>query len=204
MRTQINQSLRIHFAVSAAGVPVPGLVAGDFTAVLVDPDDSASSVLVVAESLPGLYYVDVPAAFWATNGLGAYVLRVVVAAPALVIEQQVEVYDEASVQVSLTWDSSANQLRVNTWLQRAATQELVGLQNATVRLFDRTGVALVVLQTTVAPDAQGVFGFNFAAPTFLVGETETYLVATIDQLDPAATPVRSYRGVVGCTFSRTS
>jgi hypothetical protein len=177
--------------------------------VVVNPGDTATATPSVAESaaLAGLYYFDVPATFWATNGVGAYKARAVVGVPgpALVREFDIEVIDdEAEVQVSLTWDAAANMLRVNSWLRRHTSLETAGLQNATVRLYDRTGVALAALQTTVAPDAQGVFAFNFAAPAFAVGETETYLVASIEQLDPAATPVRTYRGVVGATFSRTS
>lgn len=51
-----------------------GIAAGNFTATVVNPQDSANTVPAVAESVqkPGLYSFLIPDAFLATWGLGSY------------------------------------------------------------------------------------------------------------------------------------
>jgi hypothetical protein len=201
--TRIDQTLRVFFPVSSAGALVTGLLPGIFTAVVVNPQNTATSTPAVAESTKlGVYYFDVLSSFFVTHGAGMYGVTVEVSVPAVVVSDSIQVVDEeADVQLSVTFDAAANTIRANSWLRRERGLDVAGLTNATLRLYDRTGTALVVLQTTVSPDAQGTFPFNFAAPAFAVGETETYFVCTIDDAGP---PARTFRNVVGTTFSRTS
>lgn len=61
-------------AVQGNGSLRTGLVAGDFTATVVDPTDAVTLVPVVAESAVkiGLYFIDITAAFLTANGDGDY------------------------------------------------------------------------------------------------------------------------------------
>lgn len=75
--------VRVSFSVSiSAGVLRTGLVSGNFTATVVSPADDASALYPVSESTqkPGLYFFDVPAAFFITNGVGDYSTVIEVAA----------------------------------------------------------------------------------------------------------------------------
>lgn len=73
--TRQDQGVRVWFqAVRSTGQLRAGLVSGDFTAMVIDPDDSASVTIPVSESVqrPGNYFFDVPSAFLLLNGLGDY------------------------------------------------------------------------------------------------------------------------------------
>mgnify|MGYP003440101650 FL=1 len=102
------------------------------------------------------------------------------------------------VQTNVTFDASTNTLRVNAWLEGSGGAITAGTSNGTFRLYDAAGTALTALQTDVAPDANGVFYWTVAAPTFLVGETATYVRASIEYLSVV------YEGVTGVTFSRST
>lgn len=207
IQTYLTQALRVRFPVVTAGALVPGLLPAAFTVVVQAPSGVTTALAVAESGALGTYYLDIPATFWANNGVGAYSVIVSVAAPnAQVFTQDVLVLDElAEVLGSVTYDAGANQIRAHLWLQRSTGVDLNGLQNATARLYDRTGAALSALQTTASPDAQGMFAFNFGpGVAFPVGDTETYLVVALEQVYPAATSVRTYTGRVGVTFSRTS
>lgn len=66
------------FAVRDTGELRTGLAAGDFTATVINDDDSASATYTVAESSekPGMYYFDIPSAFFVAHGVGVYVVGV--------------------------------------------------------------------------------------------------------------------------------
>jgi len=83
----IGTALRAWFIVERNGVPRTGLAAGAFTVTVVEPTDAASSTPAVTESAQagGLYYFDVPGAFFTTHGVGIYGVQVVVAAGGPVI-----------------------------------------------------------------------------------------------------------------------
>lgn len=57
-----------------SGVLRTGAVSTDFTATIIDPSDSTSSVATVSESTtkPGVYFFDVSSTFLTTNGTGFY------------------------------------------------------------------------------------------------------------------------------------
>ena len=193
LRTLQTADLRVFFDVTVAGAPVTGLLTGNFTVSVVRPDDGAVHSSAVSESglVGGLYYFDVPAAFWTATGM--YKAHVVSATPALVFVQDIEVEDDdAQVEASVTWDAATNTVRVHSWLVRRLGQALAPTA-ATVQLFDEAGTALSAVEAG-ALDAQGVFFASFAAPTIGVGETAAYLVAVID----------SYTSVIGLTFARSS
>ena len=100
-----------------------------------------------------------------------------------------------TVQGNVTYDPSSNILRAHSWLLSAGAVETTG-DDATFRLFDRSGTALIALTTDAAPDANGVFAFNVTAPSFSLGETACYAVFSVD------VGTDTYRTVVGMTFSR--
>jgi len=61
------------FAVQRLGALVTGLDPGAFTFTVVNPQDTASLVVAVAESVkPGLYRADIPNTFFAAHGAGDY------------------------------------------------------------------------------------------------------------------------------------
>lgn len=203
---QIDQPLVFYFPVVSAGALVTGLLAGAFTVTVEAPDGTLlSPVPAVSQSTkPGVYQFTVPSSFWAAHGAGMYIATIEVGAPGptTVFWDNIQVVDlGAEVGLSVTFDAAANTLRAHAWLATSLGQKLAGLSNATLQLFDRTGTALTTLATTPTPDAQSVFAFNVPAPAFLVGETETYFVVAIQD---AGLPARTWRTVVGATFSRTS
>lgn len=203
---RIDQPTVVRFPVVSAGALVTGLPSNAFLANIIAPDGTllAPSPTVTESTLGGVYQFTVPALYWFTHGAGSYAYTVVMSAPAPigVFSDWVQVLDEVGdVRVSVTFDAVANTIRANTSLATDLGQKLTGLSNATLQLFDRSGTALTSLATTVAPDAQGTFPFNIPAPAFLVGETETYFVATVADVGP---PSRVWRSIVGATFSRTS
>jgi len=65
---------RIYWKVVIAGQLKAGLEPGDFTALVIAPDDSDSLSVSVAESTQqaGVYYADVASAFLKSNGNGIY------------------------------------------------------------------------------------------------------------------------------------
>lgn len=202
-QTLVDQAPLIQFPVVNAGVLVTGL-SGVFTVSVVSPSGVLlSPAPAVAESVvPGIYGFTVPQAFLGAQGAGNYALVVAVSAPALVVSDVLVVTDEPSdIRLAVTYDASGSLLRCNLWVERSVGQQTTGLTNATVRLFDRAGAPLTGLVTAAAADANGVFGFSFAAPAFAVGDTETYFDCTVADAGP---PVRTRRGKVGVTFSRAS
>jgi hypothetical protein len=202
---RIDQNAEVTFPVSSAGALVTGLAPGVFTVTVVAPD--GSTLLAPAPSVAelggkaGVYTCTVPALFFTTNGAGTYEVVIEVSAPAGVIQRELVVVDEErKVEVSVTFDAAANTIRCNSWLVGPRGID-AGVADATIRLYDQAGTALVAQVDAAAADAQGVFSFDIPAPSFAVGETETYFVATIDGAGP---PLRTYSGRVGATFSRTS
>ena len=75
------------------------------------------------------------------------------------------------------------------------------LTNAVFELFNQAGVSLAGPFADAAPDAQGVFAVSFDEPGFVVGQTRTYIRASIDD---GGTPSRTFTGVLAVTFSRAS
>jgi len=69
----------------SSGVIKTGEPSGSFTCTVVNPQDTASTVLTITESStkPGLYKFLVPTSFFTTHGVGVYavVIQVVTAAP---------------------------------------------------------------------------------------------------------------------------
>ena len=67
-------------AIRGNGLVRTGLAAGDFTVTVVDDADTTSTTPTVSESsvLSGLYYFDIPSAFFSTNGTGDYGVSVVI------------------------------------------------------------------------------------------------------------------------------
>lgn len=73
--SRTDQGMVVSFAVTAPnGTLRTGLVAGDFTATVVNPADSATSVPTVSESTQkaGLYQFTIPSSFFTTHGVGLY------------------------------------------------------------------------------------------------------------------------------------
>ncbi len=72
--SKISSGFRVWFPVDVASELREGLVAGDFSVTVIDPDDSASVSPTVAESTQksGVYYFDVSSAFLVANGPGEY------------------------------------------------------------------------------------------------------------------------------------
>jgi hypothetical protein len=77
-KTLTTTNLRVYFPVKLGGNLVPGLSPLLFTVVLINPDDSDSSISVVGESSqrPGIYYIDIDSTFLITNGIGMYGLSI--------------------------------------------------------------------------------------------------------------------------------
>jgi len=74
-RDLANGGWRGWFVVKAAGGTLKtGVTSGEFTATVVNPQDTATSTPAVSESTqkPGLYSFLIPDAFLATHGLGSY------------------------------------------------------------------------------------------------------------------------------------
>ena len=65
---------RVWFTVTRNGIVRTGLLAGDFTIQIVNPDDDASITPAVSESSEagGLYYFEVPDTFLQAHGAGVY------------------------------------------------------------------------------------------------------------------------------------
>ncbi len=66
--------VRVFFGAAQNGVLRTGLLASDFTALLLEPGDTASTAITISESTqkPGLYYGDLPSSFLADHGSGQY------------------------------------------------------------------------------------------------------------------------------------
>lgn len=206
LQSRLDQPLVVRFPVISAGALVTGLATGDFVVSVVAPSGSIlSPAPAVTESpLSGVYQFTVPQTFWAAQGTGSYIYAVVQSAPAPINVQSdiIQVLDKsAAVQLSVTFDPIANTLRLNSWLETDLGLQATLVSNATCRLYNQAGTALTTLYTTAAPDAQGTFTFNIPAPAFLVGETETYFVVTVED---AGLPARTWTSIIGTTFSRTS
>lgn len=74
-RALTSAGVRVYFnVVNSAGNLRTGLTSGVFTVVLVNPGDTANTVLTVTQSTqkPGVYYVNIPSAFITTHGPGHY------------------------------------------------------------------------------------------------------------------------------------
>ena len=73
--TRTDQGIEVSFSVvQSNGTLRTGLVAGDFTVTVVNPQDTATSTPAVSEktSKAGLYEFTIPSAFMGTHGVGVY------------------------------------------------------------------------------------------------------------------------------------
>ncbi len=200
MKASLDQDLIIRFPVASAGALVGGLASG-FAVTVFAPDGTTTTAPTVTETATaGVYSFTIPAAFFTAEGAGAYLALVVQTAPApdAVVAIDIDAFEPAGPKVgaSITYDAAANTLRAHAWLETERGLRVTGATDATFRLWDRSGTALVVLQTDAAPDAQGIFAFNVAAPAFAIGETATYAIVTVVYAGV------TYRACVGATFSR--
>ena len=104
------------------------------------------------------------------------------------------------VRAGYTYDGSSDTITVNVGLEIDDELTQTGVTNATLVLHDSVGGVLATPAAVAAPDAQGIFVFTFAAPTFGSGETATYGLATIDHAGP---PARTFKGATYITFVKT-
>jgi hypothetical protein len=114
--------IRVSFSVSiSAGVLRTGLTSGNFTVTVVSPGDDASALYPVSESTQkgGLYFFDVPAAFFIANGVGDYpaVIEVAASAPKL--------NAVASTMISVS-EQDLNSLAAAVWDEPAGSHVAAG------------------------------------------------------------------------------
>ncbi len=143
-----------------------GLAAGDFVATIVNPADSSTSILTVAQSTKtGLYRFDVPSAFLVTNGVGEYGVVVEIdtfAGPSgaphvrttfgAVLKVSIEDFDSLGVTVAaILTDTAAIDARLpadpadesNQLAAHAVTQaDVAGVQSDTDNIQTRLPTAL--------------------------------------------------------------
>jgi hypothetical protein len=197
-----DQNLEFFFPVVSAGALVTGLLNAAFTVTLVAPSGAVTVLGPVTETAKlGVYTVAIGFASWTVPGMYAITIEVGAPGPTDVISDEIYVLQpEGEAQASVTFDAAANTIRVNAWLMEDVGQKTTNLFSATLRLFDRTGVALTALLTQTTPDANGVFEFDVPAPAFVIGETETYFVLVLTTNNPTVV----HQAIIGVTFSRTN
>lgn len=168
--TRTADTFRGHFAaVRSNGTLRTGLVAADFTATVVDPDDSASTTASVAESTEkaGLYYFDIPSAFFVANGVGEY--GVVVEIDTTASSGTPNVIDVMSENLRLTvedFDSLVDSVADQVWEETLADHS--GTAGSTAEALDNAGsppspaaIADAVWdEPTAAHGAGGTFGLE--------------------------------------------
>ena len=218
-RFRLDQPGIILFPAVAGGALVTGLADVDFVVTVVSPSGGpVTGPFVVHEngSKPGLYSFRVPVDTLQVKGAGTYIYTVEIGAPVSnVVVDTFEVVDEAGeVRANVSYDAAANTLRINTWLHRERGTEPLPFNGepptppapemptlGTFQLYSQEGVALTSSVFSTSPDNQGVFSFDVNAPAFPLGQTAAYAVVAIETPGP---PDRTYRDVIGLTFSRAS
>lgn len=110
--------------------------------------------------------------------------------------------EQGAIRQAFTLDTTSNSIIINLWVELDGSQVSSGLSNAALTLYKHDGTVIATPIAQVAPILHGVFRFVITPiPNFPLGENATFSRATVDFAGP---PARTFFGVTGVTFSRSS
>ncbi len=133
-----DESRRIFFRVERNGILVPGLAASDFTATVVNPSDTSSTIPTVVESTTkgGLYYIDVPSAFFTERGeygvaievntTGGPAIRTTMALPLYVTQEDIDTIADGNTGTFNRASDSLADLVDGVWDELLSGHVIVG------------------------------------------------------------------------------
>lgn len=110
--------------------------------------------------------------------------------------------EQGAIRQAFTLDTTSNSIIINLWAELDGSQISSGLSNATLTLYKHDGTIIASPAAQASPILHGVFRFVIVPiPNFALGENATFSRATVDFAGP---PARTFFGVTGVTFSRSS
>lgn len=116
----------------------------------------------------------------------------------LVLGTSLDATAGGAVRQSFTFDTAANTVVINAWLEIGTAVVTSGVTAATITLFDSVAGVLSPPAPQALPVGQGVFRFVLPNPGLPIGEFATFSLATITY------NATQYKGITGVTFSRAT